>query len=51
MSKAYDLKPKSNLATTASHFKTESESVKSNSGVDSVIQSAVKIQIEKLAGS
>jgi ribosome-associated toxin RatA of RatAB toxin-antitoxin module len=50
MSKAYDLKQKSNLATTASHFKSEPESVKSNSGVDSVIQSALKIQIEKLEG-
>ena len=49
MSKAYDLKQKSNFSTTASHFKTEPESETSNSA-DSVIQSAVDIKIEKLEG-
>lgn len=49
MSKAYDLKQKSNLSTTASNFKTEPESETSNSA-DSAIQSAVNIKIEKLEG-
>ena len=50
MSKAYDLQQKSNFSTTASNFKTKPESAKSNSGSDSVIQSAVDIKIEKLEG-
>ncbi len=48
MSKAYDLKPKSNLSTTASNFQTEPESATSNSAADSVSHSAVNIKIEKL---
>lgn len=49
MSKAYDLKQKSNLSSAANNFNTEPESETSNSA-DSAIQSAVNIKITKFPG-